>query len=638
MPDSKFLEGGGEMGAITRAYNWADSALGEPKTWPQSLRTAVSIILNSKFPMFLWWGSELIQFYNDAYRPSLGNNGKHPAVGQRGVDCWPEIWPVIKPLIDQVLSGGEGTWSEDQLIPIYRNGELEDVYWTFSYSAVAGETGKPEGVFVTCAETTEKVKTLAGLKQGKEDLEFALDAADLGAWDLNPATNRFTGNERLKSWFGLPADAEIELPLAIEVIAEKDRANVMKAIQRAMDYSSGGLYDVEYTIVNPHDGKEILVRAKGKALFNEDHTPYRFSGTLQDITAERKASLALEKTEERFRLMADNISQLAWMADASGSLFWYNKRWFEYTGTTFEEMQGWGWQKVHHPDHLERVKQKYITHVASGAEWEDTFPIKSATGEYRWFLSRAVPVKDAEGKVTSWFGTNTDITERRKLEEQKDEFISVASHELKTPITSLKASLQLLKRMKDNPSPAMLPKLIEQADKSMDRVNKLVDDLLNVHRMSEGQLHLNKTTFLLLDAVSACCDHIVSDNKYELLVNGDATLAVYADERRIEQVVVNFVNNAVKYAPDSLQIMLTVEKKGNMAKVSVSDKGPGIPQEKIPHLFSRYYRADYTGNQYSGLGLGLYISAEIIKRHNGKIGVNSELGQGSTFWFTLPLK
>src|SRR5690606_1889611 len=127
--------------------------LGSPETWPQSLKTTLSILLNARFPMFLWWGDDLIQFYNDAYRPSFGEFGKHPeALGQKGADCWPEIWPTIKPLIDQVRLGGPATWSEDQLIPINRNGKLEDVYWTFSYNPVYIENGQIGGVLVVRSE------------------------------------------------------------------------------------------------------------------------------------------------------------------------------------------------------------------------------------------------------------------------------------------------------------------------------------------------------------------------------------------------------------------------------------------------------------------------------------------------------
>lgn len=141
-----FLLGGGEMGSLTRSFNWSQTSIGSPESWPQSLRTTLNILLNAGFPMFLWWGNDLIQFYNDAYRPSLGNNGKHPqALGQRGEDCWPEIWPVVSPLINQVMEGGGATWNEDQLIPIYRNGKLEDVYWTFSYSPITNESGEIAG-------------------------------------------------------------------------------------------------------------------------------------------------------------------------------------------------------------------------------------------------------------------------------------------------------------------------------------------------------------------------------------------------------------------------------------------------------------------------------------------------------------
>lgn len=298
----EFLAGGGEMGALTRHYNWSENVLGSIQEWPQSLRTTVSIILNSKFPMFLFWGKELIQFYNDAYRPSLGNEGKHPsALGQRGEDCWQEIWPSIKPLIDKVFVGGEASWSEDQLLPIYRNGKLEDVYWTFSYSPVKDESGKVNGVFVTCSETTGKVVNLKRIEESEQQLRFAIESAELATWDYNPATNRFSGNERIKEWFGLRPEEEIELSAATDAIIEKDRSLVIAAIQRALDYTGGGNYDIEYTIRNRETKQEKIVRAKGKAWFNEDKIAYRFNGTLQDVTQQFHARKKIEESEQRFR-------------------------------------------------------------------------------------------------------------------------------------------------------------------------------------------------------------------------------------------------------------------------------------------------------------------------------------------------
>ena len=180
-------------------------------------------------------------------------------------------------------------------------------------------------------------------------------------------------------------------------------------------------------------------------------------------------------------------------------------------------------------------------------------------------------------------------------------------------------------------------KLLEQANRSMEKINTLIDDLLQINRLDVGQLALHKTTFNISDMLNKCCNHIRIAGKHNLITTGDEQLEVFADENRIDQVLVNLVNNAVKYAPDSKEIYLSVEQISGFAKVSVRDTGPGISADKIPFLFNRYYRAESETNFYSGLGLGLYICYEIIKRHKGEIGVDSTPELGSTFWFTLPL-
>jgi len=183
-----FLANGGEMGKLTRVKDWSQTAVGAVESWPQSLRTTLGILLNSKFPMFLFWGPDHICFYNDAYRPSLGNDGKHPAIlGEKGADYWPEIWSFIKPLIDQVLNKGEATWHEDQLLPIYRNGKMEDVYWTFSYSPVNDENGKTAGVLVICNETTKQVITRKNLEESEKRFRNTVKQLPLGICILKGA-------------------------------------------------------------------------------------------------------------------------------------------------------------------------------------------------------------------------------------------------------------------------------------------------------------------------------------------------------------------------------------------------------------------------------------------------------------------
>ncbi|TRW25774.1 PAS domain S-box protein [Flavobacterium zepuense] len=320
-----FLRGGGEMGALIRNHDWAATPIGPIENWPISLRNAVAMLLASKFPMFLYWGEHHIQFYNDDYRKTLGFDGKHPsALGQKAKECWPEVWDTIQPLIDKVMTEGDGVWFEDMKLPRFRDGEFRDSYWTFSYSAVNGDSGEIEGVLVVCTETTEKITTIKNLEDSKNQLEFAIDATELGTWDLNPETGRFKGNSRLKAWFGLQPEEEIPLSAATDVIVEKDRRRVKEAIEFAMNYESGGHYDVEYIILNPITNKKIIVRAKGRAWFNDDKECYRFNGTLQDITVRRLAQKEIDNANHMADLAIKSAGLGLFQVDLRSGRMEYN--------------------------------------------------------------------------------------------------------------------------------------------------------------------------------------------------------------------------------------------------------------------------------------------------------------------------
>lgn len=231
-----------------------------------------------------------------------------------------------------------------------------------------------------------------------------------------------------------------------------------------------------------------------------------------------------------------------------------------------------------------------------------------------------------------------EIKQRIVAEQKKDEFISIASHELKTPITSLRASVQILKRnFHKDPAAQVVPKLLDTADNSILKLTSLVEELLDVSRIEGGQIRLEKKVFNLYNLVNDCCVNTSLLGSHQLIITGDKNLEVNADAIRIEQVVVNLLSNAIKYSPQANNVNIEIKKIGNQAEVVVIDGGIGIDEEKIANLFERYYRVDSSGLQYAGLGLGLYISAELVRMHGGKIGVTSKLGVGSSFWFTLPL-
>jgi len=345
---------------------------------------------------------------------------------------------------------------------------------------------------------------------------------------------------------------------------------------------------------------------------------------------------ALAESEVRFRSMMETIPQIAWTNTVKGKVVFYNQRWYNYTGLDKKQIKLPGFKTVIHPEDLRLSFDQFKTILKTSTGGEFQIRVKRMDGLYMWHLIRLMPINDQQGQIQLWVGTATDIQELRLLQQQKDDFIIIASHELKTPITTLKASLQLLDKMKDNPSSPLLPKLITQANKSLGKVNSLIEDLLNSSMANQGQLHINQQHFILSDIIKECCHDLHKEGIYDIQIDGDMLIEVYADAVRISQIVSNFINNAIKYAPQSKEIRICIEKVNDAIKVSVADNGPGIPAEKLHYLFDRYYRAQGAESQYTGLGLGLYICAEIIKKHNGFIGVESEIDKGSTFWFTLP--
>jgi PAS domain S-box-containing protein len=380
------------------------------------------------------------------------------------------------------------------------------------------------------------------------------------------------------------------------------------------------------------------LRQANKNLVKQEENVKIINRKLSQLNLElTNRTMALAESEASFRNMMETIPQIAWTNTVSGKVTFFNLTWYSYTGIDVTKATTNGWQNYIHNDDLQIFTDRYksIHEISKGGEFQ--IRVKRADGNYRWHLIRLMPIKKENGEVRLWIGTATDIEDLRLLQQQKDDFISIASHELKTPVTSLKASLQLLNKIKNNAPSAMLPVLIERANKSVNKITALIDSFLNASKVNEGQIHLNQKIIVLSELIKESCRSLTEAGNYNITIKGDSNIEAYADADRIEQVVINFINNAIKYAPKSKEILISIEQISGIVRVSVTDYGPGISPEKLPYLFDRYFRADSSGSQYSGLGLGLYISAEIIKKHNGQIGVDSELNKGSTFWFEFPL-
>lgn len=417
-----FLPGGGEMGELIRSKDWSKTTLGTPDTWPQSLRTTLSIILNSKFPMFLIWGPELICFYNDAYRPSLGNSGKHPSIlGSPAEDYWQEIWSDIKPLIDHVLAGGEANWSVDQLLPIYRNDKIEDVYWTFSYSAVNDESGKPAGVFITCNETTEKVLALK-----KEDqFRVLADQAPLWVWMADKNINIEYANPQVLDFLGITNYAEFTGQVWQASVHPEDIPLVFESFREAISQQKS--FEFECRIKHAATGEFEWFYIKSVPRF-EGNNLAGFIGTGVNINQQRNQLLALMESEEQFHMLAETLPQLVWVTDEFGNQEFASAKWEEYTGT---HPQGEAdWEDIVHPDDIEGITKAWLHCLATGDVYKYDIRLRNKKGEYRWFTVNGEPVLNTENKIIKWVGAFTDIHTEKEFAQELEKQVEARTNEL----------------------------------------------------------------------------------------------------------------------------------------------------------------------------------------------------------------
>jgi signal transduction histidine kinase len=523
-PGLEFLSGGGDMGARIRAHPWHETPLGPPQDWPQGLRTALRILLTTQHPIFVFWGPELICFYNDAYSRSLGPE-QHPSMlGQPARTQWPLIWDVIGPQIEQVMSGGAATWHENQKLVIQRHGRLEDIYWTYSYGPIDEQTAPNNvgGVLVICNETTQQVLDQHRMTYERERLAQLFEQAP-GFMAMLSGPNHVI---------------EMANPAYLQLI---DRSDVLgkpvgEVVPEAVEQGYLQLLD------------EVYRTGRAHAAFDAQYT--------------------VQKSPDEPPVVR----------------------------------------------HLDFVYQ---------------------------------PILDATGAVIGIFVEGADTTERfraeralREADQRKDEFLAMLAHELRNPLAPIRNAAQILARKFSGDRAAQQP--IEMVQRQVSHLTRLVDDLLDVSRISQGRIELRREDVLLGQALDHALETVApmarEKKQHITLASSFESIWVHADRARLVQVFVNVLANAVKYTHSGGNIRVEVKPSPDAVNVEVIDDGAGISPEVLPRVFDLFVQADRTLDRaQGGLGIGLSVVRKLVEMHGGGVSARSPgLGQGATFEIRLP--
>lgn len=404
-----------------------------------------------------------------------------------------------------------------------------------------------------------------------------------------------------------------------------------------LDLDEGPALSLIVTDLTIQKHVEKRLKRQNELLETAQNQTRKLNDELEELVKERTDELLISR--EHFRLLANNIPQMTWTSLPNGDTNFYNQQWYDYTLLEDISTKELAWQAVIHPDDFEYTINKYNASLVSGEVFEVENRYKDGrNGSYRWHLNRAIPLRNEHNEIILWIGTATDIEDQKQQMQRKDEFIGIASHELKTPLTSLKGYLQLMAAYKKDDMPAIIKNYVGKANIAINKLQHLINDLLDVSKIQAGRLeyHMDKIDLSgLMNAWIENAEHIYPN--YRFYNEATNNFLIVGNAERLEQVVMNFINNAVKYSPESKDIIIKTTKLQDVVRISVSDFGIGLTDEQIKRIFERFYRVEDKKYMTSGLGMGLYISTEIINAHKGTIGVDSEPGKGSTFYFDLQL-
>ena len=671
--------GEGEMARRCRTIDWAATSLGAIDQWAPALRTAVRIALESPFPINLWCGPDLSLIYNDAYRGVLG--AKHPgALGRPGSEVWSEIWPEILPLFDSIRAGGPPTYAENARFAMQRAGnEADEAWFTFALSAIREENGAIVAFLNVVAETTLQRKA----EREAQEATAAAERAEHRLREVFIQAPAFLAVLRGPNHvFEFVNAAYTRLIGGRDVVGR----TVDEALPEVRSQGFIDLLDGVFTSARPFVGREIplmLVRHPG-ASPEQAYVDFVYQPIVEpsgetagivahgtDVTAavlarreierllreSERARADAEQSEGRYRFLANAIPVQVWSATPDGSLDYVSERTAAYFGKAQSEVIGDQWVSVLHPDDVEPTRQRWTHSLETGEPYEHEFRLLSAAhGAYRWHLARATAQRDDQGRIIRWFGTNTDIEESKQTEAElkrltleateanraKSDFLAAMSHELRTPLNAIGGYAQLIEMGVRGPVTEAQRTDLLKIMRSKDHLDSLVSDVLNFAKAGAGRIEFRTREVDVARTVDAVLEMVAPQAASKQLrivaPAGLVQLKVVADGDRVRQILLNLLANALKFTPANGTISVDVARDGDVARISVTDTGIGVPADQLERIFEPFVQAKRALQPTDqGVGLGLAISRQLARAMNGDLTVKSTIGEGSTFTLSLPL-
>ena len=634
------------MGALMSRHDWSASVLPPPEHWPPRLSALVDLMLVSPTPTFIAWGSGLGLLYNNAHVRLMGD--RHPLVlGCPLAVAWPKMWEEMRPLAERVLAG-ESIHVETQRITVRHGDADRDAWFHACYMPIRDGEHGVQGIYCTLQDTTHALLAQQHRMTALQRLQQLFEQAPGFMAVTRGPEHRF----------------EIANEAYTHLIGQREL--IGRTIREAMPEVGGqgylALLDEAYQSGEAFVGRRMAVHLARNGDNREDRyvdfvfQPIRdATGAVtgifiqgSDVTEQERLEVQLRESEAKFRTITDAMPQVVWSTLPDGFHDYFNHGWYEFTGVPEGTTYGNAWGGLFHPADMGRAWQTWQHSLATGEPYEVEYRLRHRSGEYRWVLGRALPLRDEQGRIIRWMGTCTDIHEQviaRELlhreAQRKDEFLAMLAHELRNPLAPIRAAASVLPAAAGDAD--RTAQLAEVVERQVTHMTRLVDDLLDVSRVTRGLVKLDLEQDDLKSVVAGAVEQVrplIEKRRHTLATwMVPAPVPVLADRTRLVQVFANLLNNAAKYTPDGGHIELRVDIRDGEAVVCVRDNGSGIDAQLLPHVFDLFSQGmrDHDRSQ-GGLGIGLALARSITQLHGGQIvGLSNGRGQGSEFIVRLPM-